>query len=86
MSTADIDSETVIRLVSDAVTAILTRLQSKFGGTILYSTQVLRVSELNPKSFPHPVFIGKSLCMSVPMAAPTSLPSSTLLFHILTVA
>ena len=30
VSTADIDSETVIRLVSDAVTAILTRLQSKF--------------------------------------------------------
>ena len=39
VSTADIDSETVIRLVSDAVTAILTRLQSKFGGIILYSTQ-----------------------------------------------
>lgn len=29
VSTADIDSETVIKLVSDAVTAILTRLQSE---------------------------------------------------------
>ena len=30
VSTADIDSETVIKLVSDAVTAILTRLQSEW--------------------------------------------------------
>ena len=29
VSTADIDNETIIKLVSDAVTAILTRLQSE---------------------------------------------------------
>ena len=62
MSTADIDSETVIRLVSDAVTAILTRLQSKFG-IMLSCIKIVHSSELNSRPLPH--LIGKSLCMSV---------------------
>lgn len=48
VSTADIDSETVIRLVSDAVTAILTRLQSKFG-IILQHIKIVH----SFKKYPH---------------------------------
>ena len=34
VSTADIDNEAIIKLVSDAVTGILTRLQSEFRTTV----------------------------------------------------
>ena len=42
VSTADIDNEAIIKLVSDAVTGILTRLQSEFRRLVLLWDPPLR--------------------------------------------